>query len=109
MDSCNETGFCPLIDGFTADVVHELAKMYNFTWTVTKFSSDDWGTSPISGKWGDPNATFGGVFGKVFFTYLMISTFHLFSGAPCSCGFFHQYTELLWMDPAQSTLTGEIS
>ena len=72
MDSCNETGFCSHIDGFTVNVVHELANMYNFTWTVTKFSPDAWGTFPISGKWGDPNATFGGVFGNDFLPYLMI-------------------------------------
>ena len=30
MDGCNETGYCSHIDGFTADVTRELAKMYNF-------------------------------------------------------------------------------
>ena len=72
MESCNDTGSCSHNYGFTVDVLHELAEMYNFTCTLTKFSSDDWGTSPITGKWGDPNATFGGVFGKVFYIFKTI-------------------------------------
>ena len=68
MDNCSETGFCSHIDGFTADVTLELAKMFNFNWTLTKFPSDDYGTSPNNGNWSDPKATFGGILGTIFYT-----------------------------------------
>ena len=80
MDGCNGTGYCSHIDGFTADVTRELAKMYNFTWNFTKFPVNNWGATPISGSMSDVNATFDGIFGTSLFfanqiTFLFVLNF----------------------------------
>jgi hypothetical protein len=65
LKNCNSSGYCSSVAGFSVDLTNELAKMYNFSWRIAKFESDNWGTNPLGGNWSAPNLTFGGVFGRI--------------------------------------------
>ena len=58
--------------GILHHVMEILAHTYNFTWVVKK--SDSWGGSPLEGKsYYDPDAKFGGNFGKAVYDVIDIS------------------------------------
>jgi hypothetical protein len=46
------------------DVVDTMSKMFNFKWTIEKYHSDEWISSPIGGNWTNLNASFTGIFGR---------------------------------------------
>ncbi len=53
-------------EGFMVDVVDTMSKMFNFKWTIEKYHSDEWISSPIGGNWTNLNASFTGIFGKLY-------------------------------------------
>jgi hypothetical protein len=67
LKNCNSSGYCSRVTGFSVDLVDELAKLYNFTWWITKFKDGDWGSNPIGGNWSAINLTFGGIYGRIFY------------------------------------------
>lgn len=56
---------CTNATGLTADLMQELKAMFNFTLELYKEESGEWGNMPMSGNWGDPNATWGGALGTI--------------------------------------------
>ncbi len=46
------------------DVVDTMSKMFNFKWTIEKYHSDEWISSPVGGNWSNLNASFTGIFGR---------------------------------------------
>lgn len=58
--------------GILHDIMEAIASTYNFTWVVNK--AESWGGAPLDGKsFQDPDATFGGSFGKAVYDHVDIS------------------------------------
>ena len=66
IDSCIDTlKYCET-SGILPDILNLLGSIYNFTWTVDREPSGNWGTMPKEGTWQAENLTFIGLMGSVF-------------------------------------------